>query len=106
MIYTITMATDLVEKINIHGKPYQFRDYRVVGYFLDAKVARNAIINNFGDVQEKRHVYAILEAVGEGVYPNTKSEHDEWFKWNSKENKFNPCEKPEDLKNTCNFAIG
>lgn len=106
MIFTITMCSSLLKKTNRDGKPYHTREYRAVGYYLEQEKAQAAILENRGDIQEKQYEYAVLEAIPEGVYPVGDEGYEQWFKWNAKDCRFEPSEKPAELAQTYGFAMG
>lgn len=107
MIYAITTVSELnIERTDIKGNKYLDRDYRSCGYFIDKDKAKEAVLSNSGDMQERRYLFAVIEQVPEGVYPIGDRSEEEWFKWNFEEEKFEPSEKPSDLENTYGFSIG
>lgn len=51
---------------------------RTVGFFNSLDDARETVINNHGDICETIYDYAVIEGVGEGLYPLL--EYQELFK--------------------------
>lgn len=82
---------------------------RTVAWFSDLETAQKCITENWGDIHETRYNYASVEETHSGLYPLIEKEH--WYEWYEDSNKIGDgkyisCEKPERLKNVCNFGIG
>lgn len=78
---------------------------RTVGWYKKYKKAEECVLKNFGDIYECGYYpYAVIEEVEEGLYPY--NENTWWFAWDQDKKAYLPIEKPEKLKNICNYSIG
>lgn len=85
----------------------QFYDKtRCVGYVNSLEDAVEDVTNNTFDMHEGRNWYCVIEKMSAGIYPVALDEDQWWFRWNKREKKYKPCEKPRHLRNICNFCIG
>jgi hypothetical protein len=99
VISTMELDEDALQR----GK-YRSRHHRTPGFYHDLKMATEAVIGNFCDIQDCSYNYIVIEEIVDGIYPRPLSDH--WFKWSRKEDKYKPCKKPDALANVFGFGIG
>lgn len=75
---------------------------RTFGYYHTLDEAFKAVEENRCNMQECLYNYLVVEGISEGIHPLVEKEH--WYEWI--DNKWMPCNKPEFLKSTVNFALG
>ena len=63
-------------------------DTRCIGYYDDLSVAIKALNENSCDLHETCYWYAVIEEIGQGIYPSNKGEW--WFKYD-KDKEGTPC---------------
>lgn len=79
---------------------------RTPAVFLNLSDAKVVVEGNDLDIAEREYLYAVIEEIGEGLYPTSYSQH--WYKWegNWDSGNYIPCEKPEQFKNIVAWGIG
>ena len=77
---------------------------RSLGFFFNREKAINEVKNNSLDIFEGEYYFVVIERVVNGFYATPIEEI--WFKYNRNLDKYYEIEKPEPLKNICNFGIG
>lgn len=94
MIYTVTTQ-----------RPALYAGHRCVGYYEDLKDAEECVINNDCDISEEGYYrYAIIEEIEPGLYTFPRKEF--WYRWDGRDKKYHPCEKPKQFKNTAGWGMG
>ena len=74
----------------------KFSSSRTVGYFNAFKKADEIVRNNSYDICETIYLYAIIEEVEEGIYPECKNRY--WYKYNVKNGNYEPIDEPQILE--------
>lgn len=85
-------------------KDYDIGDCHTFGYFDTYDKAVSRLHNNTYDIHEDVYDYAIIEEVGQGLYPDAKNR--KFFKYDKERDGFFEIEEPERLKRIRNFSIG
>lgn len=100
-IYTITTLDRLVK--TEFGFP-DFGNTRTVGWVGNLEIAKEIVVNNYGDIWEYSYDYAVIEEVEEGLYPLCK---DRWFyQYNEELKQYVPIQEPDWMKMYVNLGIG
>ena len=79
-------------------------DSRTFGYFADYNECQTALRENWCDMHEFYHTYAVVEKIGKGIHP--RPEKVVWFKWDDEKEGFYETEKPEWANSWYGFALG
>ena len=93
-IYTVT-ARDGLDAQDRH---------RCFGWFSRLKRAQNAVENNELDIYECSNVFAIIERVSDGIHNNCSVSKEWWYRWVN--GKYQPIEKPKEVKHVVGWSIG
>lgn len=104
MIFVVSGLTALKTKLNIHNKEYHRRDVHPIGYFYEKALAVQSVASHGELLHDDDNEYIVIESIREGLFP--KATEEVWFFWNAEAQTFIPCEKPADVKQTCNFGLG
>ena len=104
-MYFITTITNLPgENVPFTDERRKKHRSRCVGYFESLERAANLVESNACDLHETIYEFAVIEKLGEGIYPTPEEEH--WFAFNDALDRYEPIEKPSETNHTCNWAIG
>lgn len=66
------------------------------GFYTDKDTAYKAVIENWGDIQERCFDYALVEEYREGLYGSTGNR--QFFEWHEDTKEFVPMEEPKKFK--------
>ena len=108
-IYLITLLQKLDEVVSRIGKKTGIPDFgcsRVVGYYFTYDDARDAVVNNYGDIHETIYHYALIEKVRPGLYQGATSDSRSFFAYNLAKDMYDPIEEPEFLSHIAGIGIG
>lgn len=77
------------------------------GYFFDLEEAKKDVINNCLDMAENNYYnYIVIEKIPEGILPAIAGiDVIQWYKYNTKTDKYLECEAPEWSKNIMQWGI-
>ena len=99
-IYTITTAEKLEES---ERETLDAGYLRTVGFFHDFADAELAVMENDCDINETIYKYAIIEEIYPGLYPRGAKR---FYKFNCKEDRYEPIAKPDCVSDYDVFSIG
>lgn len=85
---------------------HQQAAHRRFGYFVDKTTVVRAVRENWGDLQEHLYSYCVVEFLPEGSHPFPDEQDRTWFKWDSGNQKWAPCEQPAVFDSFAGFALG
>ena len=108
-IYLITLLQKLEEVVSKTGKKTgipDFGDARTVGYYFTYDDARDAVVNNYGDIHETIYNYALIEKVAPGIYNGATADSRSLFSYNKEKKTYDPVEEPAFLSNFYGIGIG
>jgi hypothetical protein len=78
---------------------------RAVGYAHTYQDAALMVTNNDCDISEEGYYrHAVVEKIVPGFYMYPRKEY--WWRWDPKDQKYYPCEKPEKYKQVAGFGLG
>jgi hypothetical protein len=79
-----------------------------MSFYYSLKKAKRVVESNQGDINENGHYsYCVIEETLPGMYSYLlKTRKEWWFRFNHDINKYVPCEKPEEKRNTIAFGMG
>lgn len=124
VIYTVCTIENLCSRLSPYGghKPkdeekrfsckdiYEYlhnqQDSRTPGYFFKLEDAIECVEENWGDIYEGSYKHAVIETVGQGMYPHIREEI--WFEWQGTwdEGGYKRIDKPKSTKCTVNWGLG
>ncbi len=78
---------------------------RTFGYKENFQEANIAVRDNWMDMNENgEYPYIVIEHIFSGIYPNSCAEF--WYKFNLENKIYMLINKPQELAEYCNFALG
>lgn len=107
VIYTIT--TLFINKTSRLEEVCNYDRTTTPGWYRTLEKAKECVDKNWGGLSDDGYYnHLVIEAVSEGLYnlqcldPIGK-QNEWWYKWNSENNKWDPCKKPKSLRMVCQF---
>jgi hypothetical protein len=99
VIYTVT-------SVFLDAKGHVERT-RCVGWYLELRQAKNAVINDVGSLSEAGYYnYIVIEESPEGIYGVSQQDYQWWFSHNDVKNCWESCVKPENQVGIVGFGVG
>ena len=96
-MYFITIIEDLDPEWGTKGT-------RCIGYKKTFEEADQAVRENWCNINETIYNYAVIEFIGDGMYPDCLKR---WFyKFNYDKRIYEPINEPSEVKHYCNCSIG
>lgn len=100
------IKTDNVNAIYTITTLRNIRDIRCIGYYFNARMAIEEVLNNSCDMCEcGNYPYCVIEEINPGLYYHPRVEI--WFEWDyTKRIYIKIDDKPKEFKNIGGFAFG
>lgn len=94
----------LVTGVTYVGKETKRRGTRCFGYFPTFNEAEKAVLNNYCDIFEYIHEYAVIEKVEDGIHQIDLSPT--WYKWDSEKECYEKVDRPDFAQGYVGWSIG
>ena len=77
---------------------------RTFGFFDNLETCKQALRENWCDMNETIYNFAVIEYIPQGIHP--KAREIAWFHWDKERDGFFECEKPNATNHIVNHALG